>query len=173
MEIINKDNTVGAVGCRLLYTGTNQLQHAGVTFTKQYGMPMHFRSKEKTDSQAEKDRLFQVVTGAILLTKGEYFRSAWDKNQSGIKGMDEKYHWAFDDVDLCLSIHYNMNKKIVYCGKTNIFHEESASLKKLPTNRLFMGHNSNYLINKWQQRYILDHNDYVKDANHNLYKRSK
>lgn len=173
MNVIDNDNSVGAVGCRLLFTGTDQLQHAGVTFESRYKMPMHFRGKEKTDGNAEKDRQFQVVTGAVLLTKGEYFRNAFTANKSGIKGMDENYHWAFDDVDLCLSIKYNMDKKIVYCGRTNIFHEESASLKKIPTNKLFMGHNANYLKNKWNGRYIIDHEVYSRDPNHNLYKKNK
>ena len=171
VDVMNKDSSVGAVGCRLLFTGTDQLQHAGVTFENQYKMPMHFRGKEKTDANAEKDREFQVVTGAVLLTNGEYFRNSFKANKSGINGMDENYHWAFDDVDLCLAIKYNMDKKIVYCGRTNIFHEESASLKKIPTNKLFMGHNANYLKSKWQGRYIIDHTAYKENAGHNLYKR--
>lgn len=172
MELIDKDGSVGAVGCRLLFTGTNQLQHAGVIFEKTYRMPTHFRSKDRSDANAEKDRLFQVVTGAVLLTKADYFRNVFDKNKSGIKGMDENYHWAFDDVDLCLSIKYNLDKKVVYCGKTNIFHEESASLKKKPTNKLFMGHNANYLRDKWNGRYIIDQDSY-RDPNFNLYRKNK
>ena len=104
-----------------------------------------------------------------MLTKGEYFRNAWKDNKSGTHGMDENYHWAFDDVDLCLSIKYNMEKKIVYCGKTNIFHEESATLKKNPTNKLFMLHNVNYLQKKWDKRYSLDQDIYKADPKYNLY----
>lgn len=170
IDIIDKDDTVGAVGCRLLYTGTDKLQHAGVVFDSKLRMPFHFRSGHKSDNDAEKNRLFQVVTGAVLLTRGEYFRNAWNKNKSGIKGMDENYHWAFDDVDLCLSINKNMNKKIVYCGKTNIFHEESASLKKKPTNKLFMNHNTNYLVTKWGSKYEADFDAYKRNPKHNLYK---
>lgn len=169
IDVINKDDSVGAVGCRLLYTNTDRLQHAGVVFSPTYRLPMHFRTNEKTDANAEKDRLFQVVTGAVLLTKGEHYKNLNDKNPSGIKGMDEKYHWAFDDVDMCLSIRYNLNKKVVYCGKTNIFHEESASLKKNPTNKLFMNHNSQHLMEKWGNRYALDQEIYRKEPNYNLY----
>ena len=169
VEVIQKDDTVGAVGCRLLYTGTDRLQHAGVVFDKTYQMPMHYRTNQRTDVHAEKDRMFQVVTGAVLVTKGEYFKNAWTQNKSGIKGMDENYHWAFDDVDLCLSIKYNMNKKIVYCGRTNIFHEESATLKKNPTNLLFQPHNVNYLKNKWGKRYVPDEDIYIKEPQYNLY----
>lgn len=168
-SIMEKDPKVGAVGARLLYTGTDLLQHAGVVFHNKIRTPTHFRVKDKTDKNAEKNREFQVVTGAVLVTKGEYFRQACTTNKSGINGMDENYHWAFDDVDLCLAIKYNMGKKIIYCGKTNIFHEESATLKKNPTNQLFSLHNVNYLKNKWEKRYILDQDIYTKDPKYNLY----
>ena len=171
IDVISKDDKVGAVGSRLLYTDTDKLQHAGVVFEEQYYLPTHFRANEKSDSNAEKDREFQVVTGAVLLTKGEYFRNAFEGNASGVKGMDEKYHWAFDDVDFCLSIKYNMEKKIIYCGKTNIFHEESASLKKNPANKLFMSHNVNYLRTKWSKRYITDKKLYEQNPTYNLYRK--
>lgn len=170
INIIKNDSKVGAVGARLLYTNTDKLQHAGVVFTPQSRMPTHFRVSQNSDKNAEKNREFQVVTGAVLLTKAEYFKNAYKDNKSGVHGMDENYHWAFDDVDLCLSIKYNLNKKIVYCGKTNIFHEESATLKKNPTNQLFKLHNMNYLKNKWGKRYILDQDIYTKDSKYNLYK---
>lgn len=171
INVIQRDSSVGAVGARLLYTNTEQLQHAGVVFVNRTATPTHFRGGEKTDANAEKNRLFQVVTGAALITKAEYFKNVFTNNKSGINGMDENYHWAFDDVDLCLSIKYNMNKKIVYCGKTNIFHEESASLKKNPANKLFMAHNTNYLRTKWNNRYILDQGIYSKDPKCNLYEK--
>lgn len=171
INIINKDSTVGAVGARLLYTDTDKVQHCGVVFNNRYKLPTHFRSKETSNEHDLKNRLFQVVTGAVLLTKGEYFRKVFENNPSGINGMDENYHWAFDDVDMCLSIKYNQNKKIVYCGKTNIFHEESASLKKNPTNRLFLKHNINYLTTKWFKTYVIDQDTYTKDPKYNLYEK--
>ncbi len=169
ISLIEKDASVGVVGCRLMYTNTQKLQHAGVVFDDRYKLPTHFRTGEATDEAATKNRLFQIVTGAALLTRAEYFKNAWSKNSSGIKGMDETYHWAFDDVDLCLSIKYNMDKKIVYCGNTNIFHEESASLKKNPTNKLFLPHNINYLRKKWLGRYMIDKPLYIKNSKYNLY----
>lgn len=169
-SILNKDHSVGVVGTRLLYTGTDRLQHAGVVFDKAHLMPSHFRLNERLDPNSQKNRLFQVVTGAVLLTKAEYYKNAFNKNKSSINGMDEGYHWAFDDVDFCLSIRYNMDKKIVYCGKNNVFHEESASLKKVPSNKLFMTHNRNYLLSKWRGRYSCDKDIYTSDSKYNLYK---
>lgn len=169
IDLINKDPEIGAVGARLLYTNTDQLQHAGVVFDNRYKLPTHFRAKAKTDDNATKNREFQVVTGAVLLTKASIFKNVWSKNASGLVGMDENYHWAFDDVDFCLTIKYGMKKKIVYCGNTNIFHEESASLKKNPANKLFLSHNINYLRNKWSHRYVIDKDIYLQNPKHNLY----
>lgn len=170
LNIIKKDDGVGAVGARLLYTNTKKLQHAGVVFNSQHGLPCHYRAKEESDNNAENNRLFQIVTGAVLLTKAGYFKKVCTTNKSGVDGMDENYHWAFDDVDLCLAIRYSLNKKIVYCGSTNIFHEESASLKKIPSNKLFMTHNVQYLVRKWRDKFIIDGDTYSKNAKYNLYK---
>lgn len=170
LDIIQKDKDVGMVGARLCYTNTDTLQHAGVVFNPTYRTPMHFRVGQKSDNDAQRNREFQVVTGAVAITKAEYFRNANTQNKSGIAGMDENYHWAFDDVDLCLSIKYNMNKKIVYCGTTNIFHEESASLKKNPVNKLFLTPNLRYMFGKWKERYTIDQDIYTKDARHALYR---
>jgi GT2 family glycosyltransferase len=169
MSIIKGDASVGAVGARLLYTGTNKLQHAGVVFDPTYRTPTHFRVSQTTDVHAEKNRQFQVVTGAVLITRASLFKNTNTNNLSGINGMDERYHWAFDDVDLCLSIKYNMNKKIIYCGKTNIFHEESATLKKNPANKMFLSHNLNYLFGKWSDRYAIDKDIYTRTPHYNLY----
>ena len=169
IAIMDKDPDVGVVGSRLLYTGTNKLQHAGVIFDPTYKTPMHFRAGQATDALAEQNRQFQAVTGAVLITKAHYYKHIWTQNVSGNDGMDENYHWAFDDIDLCLSIKYNQGKKIIYCGGTNIFHEESATLKKNPANKMFLSHNLQYLFSKWRTRYAIDKDIYTRDPRCNLY----
>ena len=168
-KIMDDDDHVGAVGARLLFTNTDQLQHAGVIFDKKINAPAHFRLGQKTDINSSKNRLFQVVTGAVLLTKAKYYKAAYKNPQSGNFGLDENFHWGFDDVDLCLSIKYNLEKQIVYCGNTNIYHEDSSSLKKKPTNKLFLAHNLNHLRLKWQNRYFFDMDIYEQDPLFNLY----
>lgn len=170
IDMMNKDRDIGVVGSRLLYANTNRLQHAGVVFDNKIRAPRHFRLNEVSDHNAMQNRLFQVVTGAVLLTKAEYYKNCCT-NDSGNKGMCERYIWAFDDVDFCLSIKYNLNKKILYCGQTNVYHEDSASLKKLPTNRLFLAHNLNILRSKWLSRVSLDSDIYERDSKFALYKR--
>lgn len=148
----------GAVGARLLYTGTDKLQHAGVIFAKRYnGLPFHYRPGEKTDEQAEKNRFFQAVTAACCLVRG----SAWVR----VKGLDEGYKWAFEDIDLCLKI--GQQDKIAYCGKTKIFHDESATLKRNPVNQMFLSKNVQLFRKKWANKYKLDLETYEKNPNYN------
>lgn len=168
MMTIIKNKDVGVVGARLLFTNTNNIQHGGVVF-EHHRMPMHYRIHEASDKAAEKNRLFQVVTGAVMLMRAEDYKSICKTNKSNINGFDEEFHWAFDDVAACLAIGINNGKKIVYCGQTNISHESSASLKKNPVNKLFMNHNVNHLLLKWGMRYKIDKQLYIKDPNYNLY----
>lgn len=163
ISLINNDKDIGAVGAKLNFTNTNKLQHAGVIFDKKYNMlPYHYRPNEIDDNDAKKNREFQALTGAVLLTRANIYKE--------IGGADSKFHWAFDDVDLCFSIKYNLKKKIIYCGNTNISHDESFSLKKNPVNKLFMPSNIQHFLDKWKNIYKEDHYLYLKDSNHNIYK---
>ena len=63
-----------------------------------------------------------------------------------------------------------MKKRVIYCGETNIFHEESATLKTTKTNRLFMQHNVNLFRKKWGNIVKEDHLLYISNPNYNLYK---
>lgn len=168
LSIIQKDSSVGVVGARLKYTGTDLLQHAGVVFDPTYKTPMHFRAGQKSDPDAEKNREFQAITGAVCITKAEYYRNA-NTNKDGTFGIDPSFHWAFCDVDLTMSIKYHLKKRVVYCGGTDIWHEESASLKKNPTNKLFLTHNLQTFFTKWRGQYTIDKPIYTSDSKHNLY----
>lgn len=151
---------VGIVGARLMYPNSNTLSHAGVILSKRYGeMPFHYRYKEKSDQEAEKNRYFQAVTAAVCLVRVSDFNA--------VGGMDTKFNWAFEDIDLNLSIG-QLGKKIIYCGQTLIYHEESASLKRNPVNKLFMDSNVRHFRSKWSGKYELDHDKYLNDKNYNL-----
>jgi GT2 family glycosyltransferase len=154
MESVNS----GVVGTRLLYIGTDKLQHAGVIFGDRYGkLPYHYRYGEKNDNESEKNRYFQAVTAAVCLIKASSFRS--------VGKFDPGFLWAFDDIDLILRI--GQKEKVAYCGETYAYHEESVSLKKNPMNKLFMEKNVSYFKSKWAGKYKLDHELYLKNPKYN------
>lgn len=171
IKLFEKEKDVGVVGAKLKYMNTNKLQHAGVVFSQgSNGFPFHFRANEIDDSNASKNRDLQVVTGAVLLTKAMFYKNVCVDNKSNLNGLDEAFCWSFDDVDFCLHIKHIQNKRILYCGKTDIFHEESASLKKNPANKLFMNHNLLRLKTKWSKHIVLDYDMYKNNNNYNIIK---
>lgn len=173
IAIMEKDKDVGLVGARLLYK-ENQLQHAGVVFSQlTHRLPTHYRANQIADDQSVKDREFQAVTGAVWLTRVNIYENICRSNNDNLHGLNNKHIWCFEDIDGALSIKYNLNKKVVYCGHTNIFHEESATLKTNPINKLFLSHNINLLLKTWKGRYIMDRELYLTDPNYNLYKAPK
>lgn len=160
---------VGAVGAKLLYTGTNKIQHAGVIFPH-HGLPLNYRRGETDDIDSSKNRYFQAITGAAMLMRADTYKNICTTNKSGINGLCEGLIWCFDDIDACLSIVNNQKKKIVYCGETNIYHDESASLKENPVNKLFMDYNVKFFLNKWKGRYTNDLEKYATNSKFNLIK---
>jgi GT2 family glycosyltransferase len=145
---------VGVVGARIFYPNGDLLQHAGVYFSQKYNyIPYHYRHGEKDDVESRKTREFEAVTGALLLTKAKYYKQICMSNKSGRVGLAEDLFWCFDDIDACLSIKYNMGKKIIYCGKTVVYHEESSSLKKNPVNKMMWGHNLKTFKSRWDGKF--------------------
>jgi len=163
IKLFNSNNSIGAVGAKLLNLNSNIINHAGVVFSEKNGFPMHFRAGQKDDNLSKLDREFQAVTGAVFLTRADIYKAA---------GMlPEQMRWAFDDIYLSLSIKYNLKKKIVMAGDVNIFHEESATLKKNPVNKLYMNYNMNCFHQAWNSKYIIDSELYKNNKNYNLFKK--
>ncbi|MBU1652759.1 glycosyltransferase, partial [bacterium] len=122
VEVAERPEQIGAVGAKLLYPdGT--IQHAGVAFhyfikLQKYG-PYHlFRKLPHTSPAVNKEREFQVVTGACLLTPRELFHAAG--------GFDEKYVNCFEDVDYCLRLR-SMDYKVIYTPKAQLIHYEGQT----------------------------------------------
>jgi GT2 family glycosyltransferase len=137
---LQEKTNAGVVGSRLMYIGTNKLQHAGVIFSPKYNMfPYHYRFQQESDKDAEKNRYFQAVTGACLLTKASSYNR--------VNGMNLNYSWNLEDIDYCLSV--GQTEKIAYCGKSKIYHEESVSLRKNPVHKLFLSDNLKFYKKKW------------------------
>jgi GT2 family glycosyltransferase len=153
MISLMKDD-VGAVGCKMLYTNSDKIQHVGVVFDRNK-LPYHlYRGRDLKKINLSNNE-FQAVTGACMLTKAKYIRSS-----NNGKGFDESYFWCFEYVDFCLDLKYKQNKKVLCCNDTNIFHEESATLKKNPIQKMFFQQNVVKFLTKWFKTISVDENIY-------------
>ena len=112
---------VGAVGVKLLYPGSNTIQHAGITNIR-LG-PAHklqFRD-DRNDYYFLRNRLcFDVlgVTGACLMVKKSTYEAAG--------GLSETLRVAFNDVELCYHL-YDMGYVNVVRNDVALYHHESLS----------------------------------------------
>ncbi|MBQ8597304.1 MAG: glycosyltransferase, partial [Lachnospiraceae bacterium] len=115
---------VGAVGAKLVYPGTDIIQHAGITNLR-VG-PAHklqYLSDEKIYYFGKNRGVHNMlaVTGACLMVRKDVFRQAG--------GFAPELAVAFNDVDLCYTIHelgyYNVVRNDVV-----LYHHESLSRGK-------------------------------------------
>ncbi len=121
MQFCLRNPQVGAVGAKLLYPGTDKIQHAGIV-----NIPMgpvhklqfqsdgqnHYFSRNKITANV------LAVTGACLMVKAEQF---WE-----VGGFPEELPVAFNDVDLCFSL-YEKGYYNVICNDVALYHHESLS----------------------------------------------
>lgn len=112
---------VGAVGAKLLYPGTQQIQHAGV-LNLQNG-PMHaFLYHDAYSPGYFMRNLLEynwlAVTGACLMIE----RKKYEK----ISGFDESLPIAYNDVELCFKA-VNHGFYNVVCQAVTLYHHESIS----------------------------------------------
>ena len=112
----------GAAICgAMLYYPDETLQHAGVV-TGLGGYAGHSHKYKKAGSgylfRAATVQDFSAVTGACLLVR----TSVWDE----VKGLDEKFAVAFNDVDFCLRVR-DKGYRIVWTPYAQLTHYESKS----------------------------------------------
>lgn len=111
----------GAVGLKLLYPGSERIQHAGITNLPMG--PVH-KLQFQTDDRPyygrsnHSSRNFIAVTAACLMVEREKLREAG--------GFSEELRVAFNDVDFCFRLHelgyYNVCLNDLYA-----YHHESLS----------------------------------------------
>jgi len=144
--IIENDNSVGAVGCKLLYPDGN-IQHAGVVIMEDKASPeapliaYHVYYKDPANlPEANQLRTYQSLTAACLLVRKSAFGS--------VDGFDEEYWNGYEDVDLCFKLGQD-GWKLVYQPTSVVFHYES---KSGPERFSKVSQNTERLNKKWTHK---------------------
>lgn len=164
LDIILNDSKVGIVGAKLNYTNKKTiLQHSGVVWHRNgLHTPINFRAGKKEEERDRINRYVPMTTGACLLTRANIYRQ--------VAGLDEKYFFCWEDCDFCLKVK-ELGYEIVLCGQTDILHEESASLKKNPIDKLFFSSNTKIFMERWRHKIDLEETEkYEENSQHKIYK---
>ena len=123
VEILDHDDSVAAVGSKLIYPdGT--IQHAGIVVVDDRKNNDHLLAKnnhvgKSADApEANTTTLHQALTAACVLIRKSAFKKAG--------GFDEKYWNGYEDVDLCFKLQ-EQRGKLVYQPASVVIHHESQS----------------------------------------------
>ena len=160
--IVRKD--VGAVGAKLLYDDKT-IQHAGVIIgiggIASHAFKNVFDLQSSYMNRAQIVQDLNAVTAAVLLTKKSIL------NQ--IKGFDEDFSVAFNDIDLCLRIR-RLDKLIVYNPYACFYHYESKTRGYEDTKEKVDRFNTEVarFVKKWQS--FIDKGDQYYNQNLTLMK---
>ncbi len=129
-----KDPVVGAVGMRLddasykLPPGSEPaVQHSGVCFVwdeeKAFYRPTQIRHASVAELEANgiKSGIYPAVTAAFLICAKEDFKA--------VGGFCEQYDYGFEDIDFCLKLAIELDKKCYCINEMSLQHVERATRK--------------------------------------------
>ena len=113
---------IGVVGAKLYYP-TETIQHAGIVLGLggaaghiQVGFP---RGDFGYFGRLVESVNYSAVTAACCMVKADDFRA--------VHGFDEALAVAYNDVDLCIRIHEQLGRDIVWAHEAELYHYESVT----------------------------------------------
>lgn len=145
------DAGIGVVGARLLFPGTDGVQHAGIA-QMFWGFASNFGAGAAPDHpRVTGQREVCAVTGAMLGIRRALFHE--------VGGFDQGFRWGYEDVDLCLAA-WDAGRAVVYVPEAPSLHLESATLG---ARRLSEDEASNYARYraKWDHRLVAREQQYL------------
>lgn len=120
VETVHRDRQVAAAGAKLVYPGTDVIQHAGIAATL-WGHPVNDGlGAPRDDARFNSPRQVMAVTGAMVAVRRSIFEATG--------GFEEAYRFGFEDVDLCLKIRAR-GGSIVYAPTSEATHHESLTVR--------------------------------------------
>lgn len=147
---------IGIVGAKLLYPD-HTIQHAGIVFSSAGPDSLKESSLKLFPSGfADYDRYYQAVIGACLLIRRKDFED--------VERFDPAYYFSQDDIDLCLKVKFQLNKKVLYAANAILIHHHNVSLKKFKTlEHKKCKEGNNIFIERWMKKVELDFEKFRHD----------
>lgn len=118
IECVRRNEKAGAIGCKLVFPQSGEVQCAGVSFSRQLLPVEDYRYCDPMDPAVRIDRKVDAVSGACLLTPRRLFMD--------MEGLDEHFMNGFEDVDYCLRLK-KKHLESIYCASSIVLHYQSAT----------------------------------------------
>ena len=165
MRVALRSDDIGAVGATLVYPDCSdsvhnkhnsfKLQHTGIGFEVENGFikPYNLGNGDPFYEEINVEKERAAVTAAALLVKKDKYTE--------VQGLDERYNYGYEDVDLCLKLH-KAGYKNVYCPQALLFHYEFGTQENNKTSEVRERRlkNRELFIQKWnrwlKKKYLRD-----------------
>ena len=151
LELYESEPRAGIVGPKLLYPGSELIQHCGTAFNEQ-GIAEHlYRFLPGNLVAANRVRRFRALTGACMLMRRKDFLD--------VGGFDEAYRNGGEDTDLCLTF-IDRERTLLYCPQSVVFHREGHSRGLRGQDHPDDIYNRERLRRRWEKYLAPDISDY-------------
>jgi len=129
VKVLESDARVGAVGPKVLYSkkknGKYIVNSAGIKVDKHFMAYDRYDREEDNSKYDVVEEVDALMGGAFLVRRNVFERAG---------GFNPKMFLYYEDIDLSLRIR-DLGYKVMYCGKSRVFHDHMASSKKLGVRR--------------------------------------
>ncbi|WP_141431118.1 glycosyltransferase family 2 protein [Bacillus sp. 03113] len=141
---MEQDNSIGIVGSKIFFHGSNKIWFAGGEINKKTGLIKHLGIGEDDDEKYNKSIEVDYITGCSLLIKRDVIQNV------GV--MKEEFFLYFEETDWNIRVKNN-GYKIFYVPESIIWHKVSQSTLKgekfSPIVFYYTIRNNIYLINNY------------------------
>ena len=151
-----EEKKAGIVGAKLVYPGTNRIQHAGVVFDEKK-RPLHiYHNHDELDPRSTIDREYQAVTFACALIK----KSVWQE-LDGLeqKEYDPECYYQYEDIDFCLRAR-EKGHSVWYCANAVVGHYSARTVAAEGQRNPFK--HIDEFLKKWGDKVEVDFDKYLE-----------
>lgn len=141
IELMDSDKSIAACQPKILsFKERNKFEYAGAGggFIDQFGYPFCrgrlFQSVEDDLGQYDDTTEVFWASGACLFVRASYF---WE-----VDGLDEDFFAHMEEIDICWRLKHK-GYKIMYCGKSTVFHVGGGSLDKSSPRKTYLNIRNN------------------------------
>lgn len=155
-----KNPNVGMVGNKH-YFPNMQLNHVGMAYDSNK-QPVHLYPNETDDLDIfNRERVVPALTAACVMVRKDQFLK--------IGGFDEKYHYGYEDVDLCLKYKYELGKDCLFTPDSKIIHFGQSTYGRTDHEDF----NRNYFFEKWKDAEFVNFEEIYKQDRYASLKKRK